>query len=223
MAGTRRRLASCCWTAAGCTSPVDSAPPTAAPRSPRLTPVADGRLAGGRPTPGPTGNPEAALFRVGPAIVANLGGRRSAYRRRSWRSTWRRRRRSRSSPTWSAPCWPWRSAPEGVVVGGSFNGSGGVNRGGLASIDLDTDEVEPWTSVVPGVAVRPDRRTGHRRHVAVRAHRRHPQRQRRAVLQDRSGDRRRRRRARLPVDHHAHARGRRRDPRLDPVENHVRR
>ncbi len=40
------------------------------------------------------------------------------------------------------------SAPEGVVLGGSFAASGGVDRGGLASIDLDTYAIDPWTAAI---------------------------------------------------------------------------
>jgi hypothetical protein len=44
-------------------------------------------------------------------------------------------------------------APEGAVVGGDFNGFGGVARNGLAAIDLDTSAVAPWTSPFPDAAV----------------------------------------------------------------------
>jgi hypothetical protein len=40
-------------------------------------------------------------------------------------------------------------APESVVVGGWFNGIDGVQRRNLASIDLETGEVEPWTATLP--------------------------------------------------------------------------
>jgi len=47
-------------------------------------------------------------------------------------------------------------APEGVVLGGNFNGIDGVARSGMASIDLDTGQLEPWTAALPD-AVRLER------------------------------------------------------------------
>ncbi len=41
------------------------------------------------------------------------------------------------------------SAPEGAVIAGSFAGIGGVNRENLASIDLDTGQIEGWTAALP--------------------------------------------------------------------------
>ncbi len=38
------------------------------------------------------------------------------------------------------------AAPEGLVLGGALTRTDGVPRAGLASIDLDTFQVEPWTS-----------------------------------------------------------------------------
>jgi hypothetical protein len=38
------------------------------------------------------------------------------------------------------------AAPEGVVLGGGFSGGGSVPRSRLASVDLDTRTLEPWTS-----------------------------------------------------------------------------
>ena len=40
-------------------------------------------------------------------------------------------------------------APEGVVLGGNFDGIDGVTRPGTASIDLDTGQLEPWTAALP--------------------------------------------------------------------------
>ena len=40
------------------------------------------------------------------------------------------------------------AAPEGVVAGGALNGAGGVARAGLASVNLDTYHIEPWTSTL---------------------------------------------------------------------------
>jgi hypothetical protein len=40
-------------------------------------------------------------------------------------------------------------APEGVVIGGNFNGIDGVVRNGCTSIDLETGELEPWTAALP--------------------------------------------------------------------------
>jgi hypothetical protein len=39
-------------------------------------------------------------------------------------------------------------APEGVAIGGTFDGIGGTPRAGLASINLDTGGIEPWTSTL---------------------------------------------------------------------------
>ncbi|MGE3889598.1 MAG: hypothetical protein AB7H81_24490, partial [Vicinamibacterales bacterium] len=41
------------------------------------------------------------------------------------------------------------AAPEGAVVGGEFDGIEGVARAGIASIDLDTKAIEPWTVTLP--------------------------------------------------------------------------
>jgi hypothetical protein len=40
-------------------------------------------------------------------------------------------------------------APDGAVIGGSFNGIDGVARQHLASIDLDTAQLEPWAPALP--------------------------------------------------------------------------
>ncbi len=40
------------------------------------------------------------------------------------------------------------AVPEGVLLGGSFNGGGVVPRSRLASVDLDTRALEPWTSAM---------------------------------------------------------------------------
>lgn len=40
-------------------------------------------------------------------------------------------------------------APEGAVVGGDFDGIEGVARVGIASINLDTKAIEPWTVTLP--------------------------------------------------------------------------
>jgi outer membrane protein assembly factor BamB len=40
-------------------------------------------------------------------------------------------------------------APEGAVIGGSFNGIGGVERSRLAAFDLDSGAVDPWTAALP--------------------------------------------------------------------------
>lgn len=41
------------------------------------------------------------------------------------------------------------AVPEGAVLGGNFNGIDGVVRQGLASFDLDTGQLEPWTTTLP--------------------------------------------------------------------------
>ena len=116
----------------------------------------DGAALGWRPAaPGPFGSATVALFRVGPAIAASfgvsLGVSGSLY----------------AFHVDTAAALPFQPelvggvaalapAPEGVVLGGSFSASGGVDRAGLASIDLDTFAVEPWTAGAtfwPGLAI----------------------------------------------------------------------
>lgn len=46
-------------------------------------------------------------------------------------------------------------APEGALLGGDLTASGGIARQGLASIDLDTFAVEPWTSAFAGTLFNP--------------------------------------------------------------------
>ena len=41
------------------------------------------------------------------------------------------------------------AVPEGVALGGDFNGIDGVARQDLASFDLDTGRLEPWTAALP--------------------------------------------------------------------------
>ncbi len=38
------------------------------------------------------------------------------------------------------------AVPEGVVIGGAFNGIGGTARAGLAAVNLDTGTLDPWTA-----------------------------------------------------------------------------
>ena len=112
-----------------------------------------GRAVGWWPaTPGP-GNSEAALFRVGPAIVANLGGASFGGSQSIVAFDVTTAATIPFEPDVVGAVLAVAAAPEGVVVGGSFNGSGGVDRAGsLASLDLDTGEIEPWTSVGAGAA-----------------------------------------------------------------------
>jgi hypothetical protein len=115
-----------------------------------------GRAAGWWPAvPGPTGSPEAALYRVGPAIVANLGGASFGVSPSIVAFDVATAATIPFQPDVVGAVLAVASAPEGVVVVGSFNGSGGVDRGGLAAIDLDTGEVEPWTSAVQGPPFNP--------------------------------------------------------------------
>ncbi len=92
--------------------------------------------------PGPT----TGLARVGPAIVATFATG-------NWPQDVRRIA-AFNVDTAAAEAWdpqPYGSihtlaaATDGVVIGGDFNGMGGDDRSGLASIDLDTGAVEPWT------------------------------------------------------------------------------
>jgi len=99
-----------------------------------------GQPTGWRPlTPEPYESLGTTLARVGPAITASFGGTLRAF------------------DVVSAAIVPFTPdvvgavataalAPDGIVIGGTFNGSGGVNRAGLAAIDLDTYTTDPWTS-----------------------------------------------------------------------------
>ena len=90
-------------------------------------------------TPGPSGNPQVSLSRVGPAIVASFEYDLQAFDVAT-------AARVPFQPDVLGPVNVVAPAPEGAVVGGRFNGTGGVARAGLASIDLDTYEIEPWTA-----------------------------------------------------------------------------
>ncbi len=109
---------------------------------------------GGRPigwwpaSPGPGAVPAARLFRIGPALVASLAGT------------------LRTFDVATAATIPFvpevvggveamAPAPEGIVVGGAITASGGVDRAGLGSVDLDTYAVEAWTPAVPGAPFDP--------------------------------------------------------------------
>jgi hypothetical protein len=92
-------------------------------------------------TPGQTGDPAVALFRIGPAIVASFAGVISAFDVATAVTI-------PFAPDVVGGVAAAAAAPEGVVIGGSFNGSGGITRVGLASIDLDSYAVEPWTSAL---------------------------------------------------------------------------
>jgi hypothetical protein len=111
--------------------------------------AAEGGAVGWFPAaPGPGGTPEVALSRVGPAIVAAFAASLLAFDVATAATI-------PFVPDVVGGILTAASAPEGVVVGGSFNGSGGVERAGLASIDLGTSAVEPWTSVVPSTLAEP--------------------------------------------------------------------
>jgi hypothetical protein len=101
-----------------------------------------GRAIGWRPAPpGPTGDPAVALFRIGPALVASFAGAISAFDVATAATI-------PFEPDVVGGVETAAAAPEGVVIGGGFSGSGGVTRVGLASIDLDTYAIEPWTSAL---------------------------------------------------------------------------
>ena len=108
-----------------------------------------GSALGWRPAaPGPLSGPEVAVVRVGPAILAFIAGSLFAFDVATAATI-------PFEPDVVGAVFAASSAPEGVVVGGSFNGSGGVSHAGLASMDLDTFGVDPWTAVVPGSPVDP--------------------------------------------------------------------
>jgi hypothetical protein len=98
--------------------------------------------------PGPGGAPEVRLFRIGPAIVGSFAGSLLAFDVATAATI-------PSRPDVVGAILAAAPAPEGVVVGGGFNGTGGVPRAGLASIDLDSYAVEAWTSALPGVPFDP--------------------------------------------------------------------
>jgi hypothetical protein len=109
-----------------------------------------GQPAAWRPlAPEPYQSYETSLSRVGPAIVASFGGTLQAFDVTSAATV-------PFAPEVVGAVTTAALAPEGVVIGGAFNGSGGVNRAGLAAIDLDTYTTEPWTSaatVSPGYPI----------------------------------------------------------------------
>ena len=45
------------------------------------------------------------------------------------------------------------AAPAGIVIGGDFNGIDGVPRSNLASFDLDTGAIDPWSVAIPQIAI----------------------------------------------------------------------
>lgn len=109
--------------------------------------AATGQASSWRASEPPTPPTEVAgLTRIGPAVVATYfsssGRRVSAY------------------DVTTGALLPWAPqaygsiltvapAPEGVVIGGNFNGIDGVVRNGLASIDLETGQLEAWTAALP--------------------------------------------------------------------------
>ncbi|MCC7123499.1 MAG: hypothetical protein IT178_01520, partial [Acidobacteria bacterium] len=102
----------------------------------------------------PSGAPphSTGLTRVGPAIVTTFSSGAVLY---DWRHV-------AAYHVDTAALDPWDPRPygsiqavaaatDGVVIGGDFNGIGGVERGPIASIDLDTGAIEPWTAAsLPG-------------------------------------------------------------------------
>jgi len=94
--------------------------------------------------------PPTGLLRVGPAIVAT--GQSVAFSI-PLRHVWPLDPNTGALLNWNPQ--PYGSiasvalAPEGAVIGGDFNGIGGVPRSGLASFDLDTGLLESWTATAP--------------------------------------------------------------------------
>ncbi|MGD9903343.1 MAG: hypothetical protein AB7U83_07715, partial [Vicinamibacterales bacterium] len=104
--------------------------------------AADGTPSAWRPAaPGPSGSLATTLTRIGPALVANLAGTLLVVDVVTAALL-------PFTPQVSGSVQVMAAAPEGVVLGGSIAGTGGVDRAGLASIDLDTYQVEPWTSAL---------------------------------------------------------------------------
>ena len=108
--------------------------------------AASGGAVGWRPSP-PAPSFVVALVRVGPAIGASfihwLGTGSWLYAFHSETAA-----RLPFQPDVVGGVATVAPAPEGVVLGGSFAAGGGVDRGGLASIDLDTYALDPWTAAI---------------------------------------------------------------------------
>jgi hypothetical protein len=96
-----------------------------------------------RPSPSPVLSEVAVLQRLGPGLVALQPGEFSAYdvvtgARLPW------------TPQTHGQIATVAAAPWGAVLGGSrFHEAVGVPRNSIVSFDLDTGELEPWTTALP--------------------------------------------------------------------------
>ena len=104
--------------------------------------AATGDPAPWRPT---SSNYPSGLVRIGPYIVATYGGGISQAFEAFEAGSGAVRP---FTPAVSGDVLTVAPVPEGVVLGGELAGSGGVARAGLASIDLDSYQLEPWTSAL---------------------------------------------------------------------------
>lgn len=82
---------------------------------------------------------ETTLSRVGPVIAASFLGTLMAFDVASAATV-------PFTPDVVGAVHTVAAAPGGAVIGGSFNGTGGAARNGLAAIDLDSYAIDPWTS-----------------------------------------------------------------------------
>ena len=91
---------------------------------------------------------ETTLSRVGPAIAASFGGTLMVFDVSSAATV-------PFHPDVVGAVHTVAAAPGGAVIGGSFDGTGGVARNGLAAIDLDSYAIDPWTSAAGSSASDP--------------------------------------------------------------------
>lgn len=94
--------------------------------------------------PGPSGSPNAALFTIGPYLVAMFGGDVAGAGMRVYDAA--TAATVPFLPAVAGGIGAVAPAPEGAVLGGRLTSVSGAARSGLASLNLDTFEIEPWTT-----------------------------------------------------------------------------
>ncbi len=109
--------------------------------------AATGQPSAWRPSQPPTSAGEvSSLTRLGPALVSLQGGVLKAYDVGTGAELpW--------TPQPSGFVATVAPAPEGAVLGGGFRSGAGAPRSALVSFDLDSGELEPWTSALPDSTV----------------------------------------------------------------------